>query len=166
VAGISAGLVLLWATPWSVAGRLLRGKSDFFLHVFFISIFLMIGTLQTYLQGYVDFWFNENIFAGAVDTFLNFVLMTALLYSSLSLAAKMTRKRAWLTSAGFSAGILAIVITMTIVSQKDFNPRPDYPTGLQPWPPSLLKAEAVDTFLSNAAARGRDIQIDKEIETP
>jgi pSer/pThr/pTyr-binding forkhead associated (FHA) protein/energy-converting hydrogenase Eha subunit A len=151
VAAISSGLILGWAVPWAVAGRFLRGRAQFTAHVGLACLFLILATLQSTLQGFVDFVLCENMFADGVDVTVNFVLMTLLIFSGLLIASKTPRRKALMTSALFSAGVLAVVIAMISFSARDFEPTPDYPGMMQPWPAGLLPADNIGAFLDKAA---------------
>ena len=158
VAAISSALVLGWSVPWSLAGRLLRGRAQFFLHIFFACVFLICAAFQTILQGYVDYVLSDNIFAKSFDVFSNFILMTFIIYMSLLLSSRMPRQKSLSTAAFFSAGVLAIIMIMVTISQRDFEQNPEPPSTMQAWPSGLLPSQDIDSFLKKSSARVEKIK--------
>ena len=65
-AAATTGSIVLWATLWSVAGRLIMYKSHFRSHLTIAGLCLIAGVIAWYIQVYVDFLSNENWLAQIV----------------------------------------------------------------------------------------------------
>jgi len=141
--------VLLWATLWSVGGRLISHKSYFREHAALISLYLVAGTLTWYIEAYTDFLTNENWFSTVVSYALNFLLLVPLLYASFALASRMTRQRQLVSSLFLSGSIMAGIFLLGIIGTKSFNQQPLYPFTLEPYLSWMAPTESVDKFMVN-----------------
>ena len=144
----TTGVIILWATIWSVGGRLTHHKAHFKSHITLVCLYLIAGTVAWYVEVYTDFLTNENWFAQVATYGLNFISLSFLLYGSFALATRMHRKRRIISAAFFSFGVMAGVFIFSLVSAKTFNQQPIYPTTLEPFLSQLAPAKTVDQFMT------------------
>ena len=147
-AASAAGIVLVWTALWSVAGQLIKHKSHFRSHASLICLYLSAGVLSWYVETYVNFLTNENWFADLVAYGINFILLAALLYGSLTLTSRMNRRRTFSSSVFFSFGVTAGIFLLGLIGAKNFNQQPIYPATLEPYLSFMAPADAVDQFMT------------------
>lgn len=146
----TAGVVVLWATLWSVGGRLVNHRSHFKKHAAIMSIYLTVGAVAWYIEAYTNFLTNENWLSALTSYGINFILLAFLLYGSLALASRMMQRRRLLSSVFFSAGVMGGIFAMTLISAKNFNQQPLYPSTLEPYLSRLAPADTVDEFMTSS----------------
>lgn len=146
-AGIALG-ILLWALPWSVAGRLIRHRSGFRAHIGLISLTIFIAALMWPVQDLVNFLTNENTLAVAVEYTVNFTLVAALVYASLSVATHMPARRRISAAFFFTLGMFGITFIMTYMAGDVFIPQPEYATALEPYLQNLPAGTDADGFMT------------------
>jgi len=149
-AGIGLG-ILLWALPWSVAGRLIRHRSAFGAQIAMVSLCLLAATLLWPLQDLLNFLTNENTFALVIEYTLNALLLAGLIYGSLAIATHMTVRRRTLAAGFFTAGLMVCLLTLTYLGNDAFTAQPKYAVGLVPYLQGLPSADSIDSFLDRAA---------------
>lgn len=145
--GGTAAILLLWAAPWSLAGRLSRHRARFATHIALGSLYVIVSALLWYAQIYVSFLANDNLFSLATDYLCNYILLAPLLYGSLSIATRLSERQKRRTALAFPAGMLAVVFVISLVSQKNFSRQPSYPTTLKPYLSALAPVTAIDDFM-------------------
>jgi hypothetical protein len=147
-----AGLaILLWALPWSVAGRLIRHRSGFRAHVALVSLCLLAATFLWPLQDLLNFLTSENLFSLVCEYMVNGALISVLVYGSLAVATHMTVRHRALAAGFFTAGLMSVIIGLSYISSGSFTPHPQYAAGLEPYFHNLPRADSLDDFLSRAA---------------
>lgn len=154
LSGIGAGMVgtvVLWSALWSVAGRLTRRKPHFRSHGVMICFYMIAGTLEWYIESYVDFWTNENWIAQLTTYSLNFILLSFLIYGSLTLATSMSHARRRMAAGFFSLGLVAGVFALSLISAKSFNQQPLYPATLEPYLSRLAPTQTAEEFMKGNA---------------
>lgn len=147
--GIALG-IMIWALPWSVAGRLIRHRSAFRAHVAMVSLCLLAATLLWPLQDLLNFLTSENLFATACEYILNALLIAGLVYGSLALATHMTARRRALAAGFFTAGVVGSLLALGYLGGDAFTPQPTYAAGLEPYLHNLPTADSIDDFLVRA----------------
>ncbi|MDP2205495.1 MAG: FHA domain-containing protein [Alphaproteobacteria bacterium] len=147
--GIALG-ILIWALPWSVAGRLIRHRSAFRAHVAMVSLCLLAATLLWPLQDLLNFLTSENLFATTCEYLLNAVLIAGLIYGSLALATHMTARRRALAAGFFTVGVMGSLLALGYLGGDAFTPQPQYAVGLEPYFHNLPPADGIDDFLARA----------------
>jgi|GEM_PF-1546771 len=147
-AGGAGVMMILWAAPWSVAGRLIRHRSYFHGHIAIAGLFIILSSLLWPLQSMINFLTNENPIATIFEYSYNFLLLSFLIYCSLSLATYMNEKRRLTMAMFFSGGFLGILFAFILVGTQSFNLQPVYPATLEPIFYDLPQAASLDGFIS------------------
>ncbi len=147
-AGATGLIMILWAAPWSVAGRLIRHRSHFHGHIAIAGLFIGLSALLWPLQSMINFLTNENLIATVSEYSYNFLLLSFLIYCSLSLATYMNEKRRLTMALFFSAGFWGIVFAFALISTQSFNLQPSYPSTLEPIFYDLPHAASLDEFMA------------------
>lgn len=147
----TVGIVAIWAAAWSVAGRLARHKANFKSHAALMSLYLTAGTCTWYVEVYLDFLTNENWFSQLSAYAMNFILLSLLLYGSLTLVSRMSQRRQKLAALFVAGGLVGGVYLFGLVSAKTFNQQPVYPSTLEPYLSQLAPADTVESFMRHNA---------------
>ncbi len=158
----TALLIVLWAAAWSVAGRLTRHKAHFKSHAAMMCLYMIAGTVAWYIEAYADFLTNENWLSGGISYGLNFILLSFLLYGSLTLATLMPQRRRQLAAVFFSFGLVGGVFIFSLVGAKSFNQAPMYPATLEPFLSQLAPADTPEQFM----AGNKDLFASDEFDRP
>ncbi|MDY0008214.1 MAG: FHA domain-containing protein [Bdellovibrionales bacterium] len=151
-AGGLALCIILWAVPWSVAGRLIRHRSAFRAHVGMLSLCLLTAAVLWPLQDFLNFMTNDSLFALVLEYLVNAGLIAALLYASLAIATHMPARRRAAAAGFFTFGLVSVILGMTYLGGDSFNPQPQYAARLEAYLQNLPPADDLDTFLTRAAA--------------
>lgn len=144
--GVFCG-IMLWATLWSVAGRLIKHKTHFQSHVALMSLYTVGSAVFWYVQSYLNFLFNENNIVVLAGYVMNLSLFGLLLYGALSLATEMPKRRRSFASFYFSGGVAASIFLLGYVSTLNFSPDPLYPYTLEPYLAHLAPAGSLEDFM-------------------
>lgn len=144
--------IMLWAALWSVAGRLIKHRTHFRSHVALVSIYLIGSAFFWYVQAYFNFLSNENALAVFFGYALNTLLFALLLYGSLALATRMTKRRRIQVSFYFSGGAAAGIFLLGYASTMNFSPNPLYPSTLEPYLALFAPADTLDEFMAGNTA--------------
>lgn len=147
-AAAMAGGIMIWATLWSVAGRLARNKPNFRSHLIVASLYLNAALVVWYVGVYADFLASENRVSSLISYGLNFALLTLLLYVSLALATRMTERRRMAVSAFFSFGVLGGMLSIGAIDDMNFNQQPPYAATLRPYLSRLAPANTIGEFMA------------------
>lgn len=149
-AGGLALCIILWAVPWSVAGRLIRHRSAFRAHVGLLSLCLLTAAVLWPLQDTLNFMTNEGLFALVFEYLVNAALIAALVYASLALATHMPARRRAAAAGFFTFGLVGVILGMSYLGGDNFNPQPQYAARLEAYLQNLPPADDLDTFLARA----------------
>jgi len=145
-------LMILWALPWAVTGRLTRHRSSFQTHIALGALYVLATGLVWPLQTMLDFYTNENFVAVAAEYAYQVVFLGLLLYGSLSVATYMARRRRKIMAGFFALGFVSIIYAAGYISMEKFEPQPSYPTVLQPYLDRWVKTNTLDGFMADNAA--------------
>ncbi|MEZ0260181.1 MAG: FHA domain-containing protein [Alphaproteobacteria bacterium] len=151
VAAAAFACILIWSGLWAAAGRLIRHKSRFRNHVALFSLYLIAIPIVSTFESYTDFLTNENWFSTVFSYGTHMVLLVCLLYGCLTLTTDMPRRRRVLSSTYFTLGLTIGILALSMASQRDFTPQPEYPAGLQPYLAGLAPADTLDDFMKGSA---------------
>ncbi len=146
----AAGIIIFWATVWSVAGRLTRRhKANFQSHVALASLCMIVSRVAWYVGSYINFLTSDNWLSQAVTYGFNSVLLGFLLYGSLTLASKMPHKRKVAVAALLSLGLTASAFLFNTLSTHKFNQQPVYSASLEPYLDKLAPTQTVGAFMKD-----------------
>jgi len=144
---IPPGIVLVWTCFWAFVGRLLRGHTLFFPHMFFAALGACALLMLWDTHGYVAFVTNSEWIALAADTLVFALVAGVTLGFQLSLASSLRHV--------FAIGIflclsLAVVAGILAISNKDnWTSRAQHNTALKapfmPSPPGM----SLDAYISD-----------------
>lgn len=151
-AGSGFAVILIWSALWAAAGRLIRHQSHFMAHMGLASLYMIFSAAFWYVETYINFLTNENLFAEAVRYVLNFLLLAPLIYGALRLATRMPRSRRRFAAAFFSFGLLGGILLFGLVSAKAFEQSPYYASTLEPYLSDWASAQSVETFMAENKA--------------
>jgi len=143
--------IVIWAALWSVGGRLARRRSYFMGHVALGSLGLIFGALAWLTSCYIGFLSSENGFSVATDYALNGAVMAWLLYASLSLATRLTRRKRLQAALFFAGGLMLGIFTVGMISSEKFSADALYPYRLEPFLSGLAPAQTPDEFMARSA---------------
>ena len=146
-AASAAGATLVWASLWSVAGRLIKNRPAFLQHTGIFSLYLIAGVAAWYVETYANFLTNEAWIATFIAHGMNFSLMAALVCIALDLASKIQKRKRLFASFVFSAAVTGAALLLNVVSAKNFNQEPLYPATLEPYLSSLASATDAKDFI-------------------
>ncbi len=123
-------LAFIWASGWSLAGRLLKGDYYLTSHLFFTSICLILLLLLDGFSSYIDYMFS-NVMAGEIVDSMVLVLLCGLLIGfNLSLVTHSSRT----FSKGLliSAWIVGTTAAMVYISQEEYSNTPVHSITIKP----------------------------------
>jgi hypothetical protein len=146
-AAATVSVIIVWASLWSVAGRLVTRKAGFRNHVGIASLYLIAGAFAWYAEIYIDFLTNENALSQAVTYGINFILLSLLLYGSLSLSTHLPARRRLSAALFFSAGVSAGAFALGLIVAQNFSQQPLYPATLEPYLSWAASAKTPDAFM-------------------
>jgi len=148
----TAFLMLAWALPWAVTGRLMRHRSYFLTHLALAALYALATALVLPLQTVLDFFTNENLVSVAVEYVYQTVFLGLLIYGSLSVATYMTRRRRQLMAALFAFGFVSIIYAVQYISAEKFEPQPRYPAVVYPYLDRWVAAGTLADFMAGNEA--------------
>lgn len=151
VTGLTGLGMILWAAPWAVAGRLIRHRSRFHVHVALAAVYIIVSTLLWLVQTALDFLYLENIYCLVLEGVLNMLLLGLLIYGSLTAATYMTHKRRKVAAAFFALGLIGVIYALEYISTDKFNARPEYPVILQPYLGDWVSVSPIETYMADNA---------------
>ncbi len=149
IAAITIGTITIWSVAWSVASRLIRNKSNFRQHISVMSTYMLLSILFWYVQAYTDFLTNGNLVSTIVQYGINFILLSLLIYGSLSFTSRQSQIKNAISSLLFSGGVVCGVILLTWVGQKKFNPQPMHSFGMEPYLSELAPVDSMVEFMKD-----------------
>lgn len=149
-AGATALLLVLWALPWALAGRLARHRAGFAAQIALASFFLIVALPLWALLDAVAFVTNEGPLSEALFYGAHFVLLSALVYGSLGIATHMpARKRA--LSAAVAIGLaMGLLVGLYYLDSQSFYTQPPYSAVLEPYLHDLPAALTIDDFIAGS----------------
>jgi pSer/pThr/pTyr-binding forkhead associated (FHA) protein len=141
-------LMILWALPWAVTGRLTRHRSYFQTQVALAALYVLATSLVWPLQTVLDFYTNENPVSIAVEYVYQIVFLGMLIYGALSVSTYMAKKRRKVMAAFFAVGFVTIIYGAGYISKENFEFQPSYPTVLEPYLDRWVKTDTLDGFMT------------------
>ena len=141
-------LAFIWASGWSLAGRLLKGDYYLSSHLFFTSICLiLLLLLLNDLGSYIDYMFSSTM-AGEIVDWIVIVLLGGLLISfNLSLVTHSSRtfRKGLLVS----ACIVATITSMVYMGQDEYSNRPSHSITMKPSFTPKASSVSIDQFIGD-----------------
>ena len=145
-------LMILWALPWAVTGRLTRHKSYFQTHIAMASLWILATSAVWPFQTIVNFYTNENFTATAIEYFYQILFFGLLLYGCLTVSTYMAKKRRKTIAGFFALGLVTIIYATGYIGKDNFEIQPRYPTVLEPYLERWLTADTLDGFMTDNTA--------------
>lgn len=160
-------LMILWALPWAVTGRLTRHRSYFQTHIALGALYVLATGLVWPLQTMLDFYTNESLVSVAIEYTYQVLFLGMLIYGSLSVATYMAKKRRKTMAAFFAIGFVSVIYGASYISMENFEPQPSYPTVLQPYLDRWITADTLDHFMTdNTALFEAETLAEDNVNTP
>jgi hypothetical protein len=156
--------IVLWAALWSAAGRLLRRRSWFMAHMALISLACVFSVASWFLSSYIGFLTSEGSFSSGFGYLLDAVLVTLLLYGSLSLSTLMKKRKRTQAALFFSGGLVLGIFAVGFIGSEKFSPDALYPYKLEPFLSGVAREETVDSFMDRSAKVFDDAEFKRKKE--
>lgn len=144
---VVCGGVLLWAVPWSVAGRLIRHRAFFAGHISMAALFITASAVLLQIQGYIAFLGNDGRVSVVTQYAFNGILLAALIYGALGLATYLPAMRRLRTAVIFAVCIYGLSAVTSLAGTAPFDPQPQYARTLKPYLSQLARGVTVDEFI-------------------
>ena len=142
--------VFFWASAWSFAGRLIKHKTSFLIHLSITSLFTLCLIGINILGEYIAFNSSTSTFAQIVE----FIVMGLSLYILFSVnienATAISRKTRRITSHGLTWGFLVFAVFMDYASKPEFTHSPSFVSILKPPYAQLVSSETPSDFLKQS----------------
>lgn len=140
-------LAFIWASGWSLAGRLLKGDHYLSSHLFFTSICLILLLLLNDLGGYIDYMFSSTL-AGELVDWIVIILFSGLLISfNLSLATHSFRT--FRNGMLVSACIFTTIALMAYIGQEEYSNSPSHSFTMKPSFTPTASSVSINLFISD-----------------
>ncbi len=151
IAGVAAlGTIVVWATLWSAAGRLLHRRPAFSGHAALIGLYLAVNAFTWVAETYADFLFGAGVSA-AFGYITSGAILFALVFGSLGLATWMTRRRRTWAAVLVALGLTLGGALLKEVDARAFSQTPPYSPVLKPRLAWLAPASSPDAFVDAGA---------------
>jgi Inner membrane component of T3SS, cytoplasmic domain len=150
-AAAAAGGMIVWSALWAVAGRLAHGVSYFGGHIAIAGLYLIAGAAEWFVSAGIAFLGSEGLAATLAETLLNGMLTVLLIYASLTLATRMTRRKRAGVAVLFAFGVTLGVTAMGMLAGGRFSPDPGYPHRLLLPLSPVARAVDADAFVTESA---------------
>lgn len=140
-------LTFIWASGWSLAGRLLKGDYYLSSHLFFTSICLILLLLLNDLGGYIDYM-SSSTMAGDVVDWIVIVLFGGLLISfNLSLVTH--GSRTFRKGMFASACIFAAIALLAYMGQEEYSNSPSHSVTIKPSFTPTASSVSINQFIGD-----------------
>jgi len=113
--------VFVWATFWSLIGRMVTGRNQFILHFCIASVFLLVDVLNGVITEYMSYGTNHEVIWDVLYYFIMAIIIGVLLHSALAYALNL-RHTKWVS---LVVGILFsgfYYIDETVINGSDLEP--------------------------------------------
>ena len=130
IAIIFFALAIVWASAWSLAGRLLKGNYYFFSHLFFTSLCFILFLITGDIYSYIDYIFTSTLAGEIVDWFIAILLCGLLIGFNLAVVTYSpgALKKGVITS----VCIWAVIASLVYLYQEDYTNQPAYSVTIKP----------------------------------
>ena len=158
------GLALVgagWAVLWALAGRLIRHDARFLIQFVIVMMFLAVEVVFSNLLDLLAFNDSNDLslLFGATG---HFFLLGGLLWLNMYIALNQSDQKRLLTSFGFSASAVFMVMIYYLLYVPDFSPVPDYNYYLKPPSVQWVDGVSVDEYLQDAGQMFEDMTVNPE----
>ncbi|MDH5611847.1 MAG: FHA domain-containing protein [Gammaproteobacteria bacterium] len=140
-------LAFIWASGWSLAGRLLKGDYYFSSHLFFTSICLILLLLLNDFGSYIDYMFSSTMAGEIVDGIVIVLLNGLLIGFNLSLATHSSRT--FRKGILVSVCIVATIASMVYMRQEEYSNRPSHSVTIKPSFIPKASSVSIEQFISD-----------------
>lgn len=140
-------LAFIWASGWSLAGRLLKGDYYLSSHLFFTSICLFLLLLLDGLGSYIDYMFSSTMAGEIVDWIVTVLLGGLLIGFNLSMVTHSSRtfRKGMLVS----ACVVATIASMVYMSQEEYSNTPSHSVTIKPSFIPKASSVSIDQFIGD-----------------
>lgn len=123
-------LAIVWASGWSLAGRLLKGNHYFFSHLFFTSLCFILILITGDFYSYIDYVFTSTLAGEIVDWFIAILLFGLLVGFNLAVMTYSpgALKKGLITS----TCIWAVIASLVYLYQEDYNNQASHSVTIKP----------------------------------
>ncbi len=138
---------LLWASGWSLAGRVLKGHAYFSSHLFFTSFCFILMLLVADLGSYVDYIFSSPLSGNIINWLVAFVLGGLLIGLNLSLVSNSPRVAR--NGMMLSACITGAIAIMVYINQPEYSNKPAHSVTIKPAFIPTTSPVSLDIYISD-----------------
>ena len=138
---------IIWASGWSLTGRLLKSNHYFFSQLFFTSICLSVFLLAGDLYSYVDYFFSSSL-AGEIVDWLTTILFFGLLIGfnlTLITHAPGAFRKGLIASAIF----LGVIVSLVHQNKDEYSNQPVHSGVIKPSYVPTTAVLRIDNYIDN-----------------
>ncbi|HET8705168.1 MAG TPA: FHA domain-containing protein [Pseudomonadales bacterium] len=146
------GVPLIWASIWSLIGRIAVHKTRFFAHACFAGLFTLGAYLFSLFSDWLVFATNTTLPAELAEAAYLGVSASALIYFSQKMGTRLTKTARLIWSSSFAWSFVAMALLWSFVEQPEFKHVPEYEAVIQPPFMPREKSEKLDSFLQGTSA--------------
>lgn len=144
-------IIIVWASLWSVVGRLLTHRSRFAQQLSLASVYVIVSLVTGMLLRGLDFLLSGNMAAQAATLVTQTVLLALLTSACLAAATMLTQHKRMQAALSFAVGLMISVISLSAISNMGFNPVPPFSSTLSPGLARFAPAVAAQDFIDDSA---------------
>lgn len=140
-------LVIIWASGWSLTGRLVKGNHYFFSHLFFTSLCFILFLIVGDLYSYVDYIFSSLLAGEIVDWSITILCFGLLIGFNLTLMthAPGAFSKGLIASACFW-GVIAISVNLY---QDEYSNKPEHSVTIKSANIPTTTALSIEQYVQN-----------------
>lgn len=143
-------IIIVWASLWSVVGRLLTHRSRFAQQLSLASIYVIVSLVTGMMLRGLDFLLSGNEVAQAATLLTQTVLLALLTSACLAAATMLTRRKRMQAALSFAVGLMISVISLSAISNMGFNPVPPFSSTLSPGLARFAPAVDAQNFIADS----------------
>lgn len=144
-------IIVIWASLWSVVGRLLTHRSRFAHQLSLGSIYVMASLICGMLLRGAEFLLSGNLWSQGLTMIAQTVLLAVLTAACLAAATTLTHKKRVQAALSFAFGLMISVISLAAISNMGFNPVPPFSTTLSPGLSRFAPTVSAQDFIADSA---------------
>lgn len=146
------GIPLVWASIWSLVGRITVHNARFFAHACFAGLFTLAAYLFSLVSDWLVFATNSTLISDIAEALWLGGIATALIYFSQKIGTRLNKTARLIWSSAFAWGFVAMALLWSYVEQPEFKHTPEYGWVIEPPFLPRGKSETIDTFLQGTSA--------------
>lgn len=142
--------ILVWAGAWAFAGRVMRHRTHFLVHLSITTLFALSLVILNNLGEYVAFLTSSTLVSRSFEFLGMGLLLFTLFNVNIENASAMSRKARLMMSHTLTWGFLIFSVFMDYANKPDFMHSPSFASQLKPPFARLVPSSSVDAFLAQS----------------